>query len=283
MDRGRSWTQFFILISIAWIQTFTTGTPIAQRSSSSSSSSATVSVPKFELLKKFYPGYRHQGGKYSHQQLIRQIGCNKSCQKSLLHDTSAVRLSHTLNQIGDIHSLGKTLIRLSKYGQDSVSGSNHMQYIYHPIAYGPFLADKYGYPTVSKMHATEPIHTMKKFFGKQGILQIITYAKVDNKPIGHVALWDCTHFHQSKNWIAGHEFITVEFWESPDSKCPKIDNAKLESFYSGNDPSDIGEETAKNLRHKAHNKHKGSRRYQHLLKLVKMKNKSKHLQPKSLR
>lgn len=274
MDRGETLTRILIL-TIAWIQT--TATPLV--------STTKASLPEFQSLKKFYPGYKHNGGKYNNRHLINIIGCNKICQKSLLHDTTALRLSHALNKVGGIHSLGKTLIRLSKYGQDSVSGSNHIQYIYHPIAYGPYLADKYGYPTVSKMHATDPIHMMKKFFGKQGILQIITYAKADNKPIGHVALWDCTHFHQSKNWIAGHELITVEFWESPDSKCPQVDAMKLESYYSSNDPSDIGKEKAKNLRHKAHNKHKGSRRYQHLLKLVRIKNQSQHSQStyKSLR
>lgn len=79
-------------------------------------------------------------------------------------------------------------------------------------------------------------------------------------------------------------FIFI-FFCFPDSKCPQVDAMKLESYYSSNDPSDIGKEKAKNLRHKAHNKHKGSRRYQHLLKLVRIKNQSQHSQStyKSLR
>jgi hypothetical protein len=34
-------------------------------------------------------------------------------------------------------------------------------------------------------------------------------------PVGHVALWDCDHFHETKDWISGHSLITAEFWESP--------------------------------------------------------------------
>lgn len=94
-------------------------------------------------------------------------------------------------------------------------GRNGLQYIYHPIAYGPFLADKYGYPSISKLHQKDPIHTKKNFWGKQGILRVITYTQHSNLPVGHVALWDCNKFFQSKDWIAMHSLITVEFWESP--------------------------------------------------------------------
>ena len=97
-----------------------------------------------------------------------------------------------------------------------MAGKDGLQYLYHPIAYGPFLADKYGYPSISKLHQQDPISTKKNFWGRQGILRVITYTKHNsNLPKGHVALWDCNHFHQSKDWIAGHTLITVEFWESP--------------------------------------------------------------------
>lgn len=140
------------------------------------------------------------------------IGCQS---EKLLHDSSALRLSYALNKIGEPHSLGTSLIRLSKFGEDSVVGRNGLQYIYHPIAYGPFLADKYGYPSISKLHQKDPIHTKKNFWGKQGILRVITYTQHSNLPVGHVALWDCNKFFQSKDWIAMHSLITVEFWESP--------------------------------------------------------------------
>ncbi|XP_059150546.1 uncharacterized protein LOC131937270 [Physella acuta] len=181
-----------------------------------------IGLPDFSKLKVHYPGYAHHGGRFHDHQLVQAIGCDSSL---LLHDTSALRLSVALNKIGGPHSLGKELIRLSKYGRDSVSGRNSMQYIYHPIAYGPYLADKYGYPTVSKLHESDPLSTKKNFWGKQGILRVITYTKKQNMPKGHVALWDCDHFHQARDWIAGHSLITVEFWESPDSDCSNMQPA----------------------------------------------------------
>jgi hypothetical protein len=159
-----------------------------------------------------YPGYKHAGGRYYNNKLINMIGCKRDL---LLHDTSALRLSYSFNKVGGEHSLGKDLIHLSRNGIDSVSGKDGHQYIYHPIAFGPFLADKYGYPSISKLHQLDPISTRKTFWGKQGILRIITYRKIKNLPVGHVALWDCDHFHETKDWISGHSLITAEFWESP--------------------------------------------------------------------
>ncbi|CAG5116965.1 unnamed protein product, partial [Candidula unifasciata] len=115
-------------------------------------------IPSFAKLKTNYPGYAHYGGKVTNHELIDAIGCNTSM---LLQDTSALRLSVALNRIGGAHSLGKELIRLSKYGRDSVTGRDDLQYIYHPIAYGPYLADKYGYPNVSKLHELDPVDTKK--------------------------------------------------------------------------------------------------------------------------
>ena len=174
-----------------------------------------VALPNFRDLARYYPGYSHHGGRYHNHHVIDMIGLNPEDATLLLHDTSALRLSYALNRIAGRHSLGRQLIRLSKYGHDSISGTDGLEYIFHPIAYGPFLADKYGYPSVSKLHALDPISTKKNFWGKQGILRVITYTKKKNLPKGHVALWDCNHFHESKDWIAGHSLITVEFWESP--------------------------------------------------------------------
>lgn len=115
-------------------------------------------IPDFAKLKEHYPGYAHFGGTLNNHQLTETIGCDTGI---LLHDTSALRLSSALNKIGGVHSLGKELIKLSKYGRDSVSGQDGLQYIYHPIAYGPYLADKYGYPNVSKLHDQDPLDTKK--------------------------------------------------------------------------------------------------------------------------
>lgn len=115
-------------------------------------------IPSFAKLKENYPGYELYGGVFNNHELIDAIGCDTSI---LLHDTSALRLSSALNKIGGAHSLGKELIKLSKYGRDSVMGRDGLQYIYHPIAYGPYLADKYGYPNVSKLHELDPLDTKK--------------------------------------------------------------------------------------------------------------------------
>ena len=147
----------------------------------------------------------------------------------LLHDTSALRLSFALNQIGGAHSLGTSMVHLSKFGQDSLTGPDGLQLIFLPISFGPYLADKYGYPNISRLHEQDPLVTKHTFWKKQGILRVITYTKSSNQPKGHVALWDCNHFHQSKDWIAAHSLLTVEFWESPGTVNPVL-FSRLSSF-----------------------------------------------------
>ncbi|KAL5022458.1 hypothetical protein ScPMuIL_001613 [Solemya velum] len=193
----------FLLIQVVMLSSYVLSQPIQ--------------LPLFSKLKSNYPGYRHHGGMFDNHHIVRLIGCNNEV---LLHDTSALRLSYALNKVGDRHSLGRDLIRLSKFGHDSVQGKGGFQFIYQPIAFGPYMADKYGFPKISKLHQVDPLETKKYFWGKQGILRVITYTKIGNLPKGHVALWDCDHFHQSQDWIANHSLITVEFWESPDSSCP---------------------------------------------------------------
>ncbi|XP_052269732.1 uncharacterized protein LOC127871095 isoform X2 [Dreissena polymorpha] len=181
-----------------------------------------IPLPNFQDLRSNYPGYKHHGGVYSKPELLGHLALHNASDL-LINDTSALRLSYSLNHIGGVHSLGTELIRLSKFGHDSVQGQNKMQYIYLPIAFGPYLADKYGYPNISKLHMTDPSQTKHSFWGQQGILRVITYTEHGSRPKGHVALWDCNHFHQSKDWIAEHNLLTVEFWASPDSACKEAD------------------------------------------------------------
>lgn len=173
-----------------------------------------IGLPTFADLQRNYPGYFHHNGSYRNHELITQLGL-RDTGSLLIHDTSALRLSHTLNLIGGAHSLGTTPIRFSKFGHDSVEGNNGLQYLFLPIAFGPYLADKYGYPNITKLHWTDPIQTKHSFWGKQGILRVITYTNHGNEPKGHVALWDCNHFYQSKDWTSEKTLLTVEFWESP--------------------------------------------------------------------
>ncbi|KAL4231053.1 hypothetical protein ACF0H5_008636 [Mactra antiquata] len=187
-----------------------------------------IPLPRFQDLRAHYPGYFHYGGEYRNHELEETIGINDNS-NLLLHDTSALRLSYSLNNIGGNHSLGTELIRLSKFGHDSIEGKNKMQYIFLPISFGPYLADKYGYPNISKLHQLDPVQTKHAFWGKQGILRVITYTVHGNQPKGHVALWDCYHFYQSKDWIAENNLVTVEFWESPDSNCSEADLVETSS------------------------------------------------------
>ncbi|XP_062584715.1 uncharacterized protein LOC134246371 isoform X2 [Saccostrea cucullata] len=189
------------------------------------SCSKTIPIPSFSKLLYHYPGYKHFGGRYSHKRIIHTIGCNKT---DLLHDTSALRISFAFNKIGGVYSIGYTPIHLSKHGKDSVSGRDKRQYLFHPLAFGPYMADKYGYPSISVLHDKDPIATKRKFWGKQGIMEIITYTKFGNKPKGHIALWNCDRLHQTKDWISKHTLLTIQFWEAPDSNCEEktVTNAK---------------------------------------------------------
>ena len=89
-------------------------------------------------MRELYPGHKHFGGQYSHSQVKDLIGTSE---KRSLHDTSALRLSYSLNKIGGNHSLGTSMIQLSRAGHDSISGKAGFQYIYNPIAHGPYLAE----------------------------------------------------------------------------------------------------------------------------------------------
>uniref|UniRef100_K1RPJ9 Uncharacterized protein n=1 Tax=Magallana gigas TaxID=29159 RepID=K1RPJ9_MAGGI len=100
------------------------------------------------------------------------------------------------------------------------------------IAFGPYMADKFGYPSISVLHDKDPIATKRKFWGKQGIMEIITYTKFGNKPKGHIALWNCDRLYQTKDWISKHSLLTIQFWESPDSKCDTV-------FQKDNSPSQV--------------------------------------------
>lgn len=173
-----------------------------------------IQLPPFADLKLYYPGFYHSGGQYRNKDIISLLQIEDSA-NLLLHDTTALRMSYTLNRIGQQHSLGTKVIRLSRNGTDSISGKDGVQYIFHPLAYGPYLADKYGYPSVTKMHLFDPVKTKEVFKNKQGIMRVITYTQKDNEPKGHVVLWDCKDFYQSRDFFYGHTLLSVEFWESP--------------------------------------------------------------------
>lgn len=195
---------------------------------------ATIQLPSFSEMKRLYPGFYHFGGDYRNNDIIRLLGIEDS-RDLLLHDTTALRLSYTLNMIGNQHSLGNDVIRLSKYGTDSVSGRNGVQYIFHPLAFGPYLADKYGYPSVTKMHLFDPERVKQSFLNKQGIMRVITYTQEDNEPKGHIVLWDCNGFHQSRDFFYGHTLLSVEFWESPDTNCDAGRNVEPETTTKKNE------------------------------------------------
>lgn len=186
-----------------------------------------VPLPSFQKLLHHYPGYKHFGGRFSHHRIVDIIGCNKT---DLLHDTSALRMSFALNKIGSVYSIGHEPIHLSKFGKDSVAGRDGYQYLFHPLAFGPYMADKFGYPSISVLHDKDPIATKRKFWGKQGIMEIITYTKFGNKPKGHIALWNCDRLYQTKDWISKHSLLTIQFWESPGNLNTNLSRERIYSL-----------------------------------------------------
>ncbi|XP_069139027.1 uncharacterized protein [Argopecten irradians] len=176
-----------------------------------------IQLPLFQKLKFHYPGQKHFGGSYTHSDVLHSIDVTRHL--GFPKDTSAIRLSYALNKLGPPHSLGRAPIELSGRFGDSVVGKNGLQYIYHAIAFGPYLAEKYGDPNLSVLHQVNAADMKKKYWGKQGILQIITYSNNGGKPKGHIALWDCYHLYESNDWVEKNRLVTTAFWETPDSNC----------------------------------------------------------------
>lgn len=129
------------------------------------------------------------------------------------HNTASIRLSWMLNRYGGIHAIGKARVSLSKHGNDSYLGKDGQEYIFRNTAFGPFLADKYGNPQVAKPNLEDHTKTMDPFRGKKGIVRLVSYQS--SHASGHVALWDCDHFIQSRDWTIEKHMISVEFWEAP--------------------------------------------------------------------
>ena len=104
---------------------------------------------------------------------------------------------------------------LSKKGRDSITGKDGMEYIFKNIAVGPFLAAKYGNPEYVKLDKSrdQSSDVMSGFRHRQGIVRLVNYNH--HHPAGHVGLWDCDHFVESRDWTHDTQLIGVEFWETP--------------------------------------------------------------------
>jgi len=139
---------------------------------------------------------------------------------------AAVRLSWTLNRYSGRHAIGRNPIQLSGRGTDSFVGSDGQQYIFRSAAFGPFLAARYGDPVVVRLTTGQEADTSKLWrrrrrwrrslhaalAGRQGIVRVVRY--VGGREDGHVGLWDCDRFHESRDWSLDAHLITVEFWEA---------------------------------------------------------------------
>jgi len=207
-----------------------------------------LETPKFSQLRILYPGYPEYGGHYHQQRLLRIIlgqeavddptyavrGVDDGESSSPLsasavlqarHHSAAVRLSYTLNRYGGRHAVGTVPVQLTHYSStpvDSFTGVNGQQYIFRNEAFGPFLAERYGNPEVVwtavgdvnsvNKRKSSPSSPMSAFVGRQGIVRIVSFRRHSEN--GHVALWDCNRFHQSRDWSTGSHVISIEFWES---------------------------------------------------------------------
>ena len=172
-----------------------------------------VELPKFSQMCLLYPGYRQYGGHYSDSDIIRLIGGNSSHVTANKKNTASIRMSRMLNQYGGRHAIGTEPILLSRQGVDSYKGKDGQQYIFRNTAFGPFIAAKYGNPSAVKPNRRDHTRTMTPFLGKQGIVRLVSYHRTHAG--GHVALWDCKQFFQSKDWTKERHILSVEFWEAP--------------------------------------------------------------------
>ena len=170
-----------------------------------------IQMPPLADLKKFYPGYLHYGGSYHNKLVYKMIGGNP---RTHTKNTSPMRLSYALNRLGGKHSIGKTEIHLTHQGRDSFRGADGKQYIHHTVAFGPYLATKYGQPStvrpIGKLHDHSVI--MRPFEGKQGVVRLVNFNK--KHAGGHVALWDCNGFYKTPDWTKLPYLIAVEFWQT---------------------------------------------------------------------
>lgn len=174
-----------------------------------------VEVPKFSQMRLMYPGYYKYGGKFRDKSIYKLITDNTTYLHT--HDTASLRMSYVLNRYGGRHSIGKNKISLSKHDKDSITGRDGQQYIFRNTAFGPYLAHKYGDPQLTMYKNKTNKNIMSFFIGKRGIVRLVSY---NERAGGHIGLWDCDTFFQSKDWSHADHIISSELWESPDSYCP---------------------------------------------------------------
>ena len=160
-----------------------------------------------------YPGYTKHGGHYTTSGLVDLIGGNTSHVTARQRNTASIRMSRALNQYGGRHAIGTAPIFLSHRGKDSYTGKDGQQYIFRNTAFGPFIAAKYGNPKLARPNRRDNRRTMIPFLGKQGIVRLVSYH--NRHAGGHVGLWDCGRFFQSKDWTNERHILSVEFWEAP--------------------------------------------------------------------
>ena len=181
-----------------------------------------MELPKFSQLKLLYPGYYLFDGSYRDNQLITMVGGNHTNALRSVHNTSPLRLSWTLNRYGGRHAIGEDPVDTSDKGLASVEGGDGQQYIYRNVAFGPFLALKYGEPLVARPQKRDVAMAMETFRGRQGIIQYLSYGH--HHTGGHIGLWDCDHIHEARDWTHLTHIISIQLWETP---------GKIHTHYTG--------------------------------------------------
>lgn len=203
-----------------------------------------METPKFSQLRILYPGYPEYGGHFHHEKLMRFVLGQDAVDdvtghptssvhtvddglRSARHHSAAVRLSYTLNRYGGRHAIGTVPVQLTHHPSspvDSFTGVEGQQYIFRNEAFGPFLAARYGNPEVvwtaagdvdnvdNRKLSSSQSSPMTAFVGRQGIVRVVSFRHRSEN--GHVALWDCNRFHQSRDWSIEDHVISIEFWES---------------------------------------------------------------------
>ena len=86
--------------------------------------------------------------------------------------------------------------------------------------FSPWLALKYGDPSVHMYRSHVSSDPMVEVRGQQGIVHMVATPvsswRRNSDHTGHLALWDCDHFHTAPDWSKlMKNLLAVEIWVTP--------------------------------------------------------------------
>lgn len=182
------------------------------------SSVSSMPLPSYQNLTRYYPGYPGYGGSVHDNQLYVTSGALPPRRHM---DTSALRMSVTLNKLGGEHSIDSSAKLLNEGNIDYTNTAYGRLIITKAEEFGPFLENKYHSPRTFKLNGIRPRKVVHALLGKRGIVRMAVYKY--KMATARIALWDCDHFYQTRDWSLNRHLIAVDFWETPGPKCPPVE------------------------------------------------------------